>query len=205
MLDEVAETVTELQTYVTEDEPNNVVIDVPDKPSLCDGDNKDSTGDTACPNYDGTIVKLLNGSDELPKDTDIIYGITLADYYQDENIGRTVKFRVASPFEKDADVYVRYEKKVGTYANNPECDSIENVSCDENSDEIEVGCVEFPGVDPFAIVDLYFVSKEDDFILSVAGDTEVEKCCKPPTYEDGHKVVRYAFEIKCTCPSPGDV
>jgi len=198
----VAATVVELQTYVADTEEDKIVYNPPETPVLCDGDYKASTGDTVCPNSSKGIVKVLHGSDKLPDYNDIIYGIALEDYYQDDNVGRTVKFRIASPFEKDADVYVRYEKKVGNFANDPACDTIENVSCDE-SDEIEVGCVEFPDVEPFAIFDLYFVSKEDSFILNNAGDAEVEKCCKAPTekYADGgYKIIKYSFEIKCTCP-----
>jgi len=198
----VAETVTDIQVVVYDEDEDNIIYD-PVFPDICDEENyfKESTSETACPDSPEGVVKVLHGSDDLPEDKDIIYGIEFEEYHQDENIGRTIKFRVSSPFE-EGDVYLRYEKKVGLVANDPACDPIENVYC--GVDEIEVGCVEFPNVEPFAVFDLYFASKEDSFILANASkDTEIEKCCHPPVdlyAEEGYKILKYSFEVKCTCP-----
>lgn len=202
--EEIADTVIELQPYAADPDPNNIIYDPPVLPDLCDERSqfKASCNETACPNSPGGIVKVLGSSDELPADKDIIYGISLGDYNRDDDIGRTVKFHVSSPFKDEVDVFLRYEKKVGLIANNPACDRFESNYCGPN--EIEVGCIEFPNVPPFAVVDLYFVSNEDSFILGNASpDTEVEKCCYPPSekYADqGYKIVKYSFEIQCTCP-----
>ena len=73
--------------------------------------------------------------------------------------------------------------------------------CDLEALEIEVGCIEYPVVEPFALVDVYFASNEDPFVLNnAAPETEVEKCCKPPDYDRGYGVIKYTFKIECTCP-----
>merc|ERR1712086_22820 len=146
----------------------------------------------------------------LPQDQeDLIYGIVL-EGVKDDNIGRSIKFKVDNIFANEADVFVRYEKKVGQYANEPMCESMPNTKsgCDVNAKSIEVGCIEFGnGVEPFALVDLYFASKEpNSFIKQIAADdTTVHKCCKAPeTYnEEGYGVVKYTLKIQCACPDGG--
>merc|ERR1712017_21282 len=102
------------------------------------------------------------------------------------DIGRTVKFHVSSPFDNDANVCVRFASDY----------------CGPT--EIEAGCVEFPGVPPFAVVDVYFASNKDSFIQNVAAsDTEVEKCCHAPFekyVKEEYDIVKYTFEIQCACP-----
>merc|ERR1712085_2779 len=100
-------------------------------------------------------------------------------------------------------------KKVGEFANDPACESMPNTQsgCDVDATEIEVGCVEFPNVEPFALVDIFFVSNEaTSFIkLNAAADTAVEKCCKPPDAyqfdENGYGVLKYTLKIQCSCPT----
>jgi len=202
--EEVAETVVELQPYVADTEEDYIIYDPPVVPKVCDEEKgfKASSSETACPDSPGGIVTLLDSSDTLPRDKDIIYGITLSDYDRDEDIGRTVKFHVSSPFDNDANVYVRYEKKVGKVANDPVCDRFASDYCGPT--EIEAGCVEFPGVPPFAVVDVYFASNKDSFIQNVAApDTEVEKCCHAPFekyVKEEYDIVKYTFEIQCACP-----
>merc|ERR1719281_1758239 len=61
----------------------------------------------------------------------------------------TVKFQVDNPFTNYTDIYVKHSKKVGKY-----------------------------GMDPVALVSIYFASNEDKFVLdhAVTG-TEIDKCC----------------------------
>jgi hypothetical protein len=177
----------------------------------CDEFGYKATGDSVCPASDKGIVSLVQrSSDRLPlKDLDLIYGIELENA-KDDNGGRSIKFRVDNPFADEADIFVRYKKKVGQYANEPRCKSMPNTKsgCDLDAPEIEVGCIEFPGVEPFALVDVYFVSKqENSFIkLNAKGGAAVEKCCKPPAEysDDNYGVVKYTYQIQCACPTPSN-
>ena len=183
-------------------------------PPMCEEENNDKrlTGDLVCPNSEKSIVEIVHkSSDELPlaDQEDLIYGIVL-EGVKDDNIGRSIKFKVDNIFANEADVFVRYEKKVGQYANEPMCESMPNTKsgCDVDAKSIEVGCIEFGnGVEPFALVDLYFASKEpNSFIKQIAADdTTVHKCCKAPeTYnEEGYGVVKYTLKIQCACPDGG--
>lgn len=111
---------------------------------------------------------------------------------------KKVKFRVNDPFQTEADVFVRYEKHVCRFGKDV-CEIYDNTvaGCDLKAPEINVGCIEYPNVTPFALVDVYFASK-DSFVLSNAD--EVNKCCHPPDYS-GFVVIKYAFTIECSCPS----
>jgi hypothetical protein len=177
----------------------------------CDEFGYKATGDSVCPASDKGIVSLVQrSSNRLPRENlDLIYGIELENA-KDDNGGRSIKFRVGNPFADEADIFVRYKKKVGQYANEPRCESMPNTKsgCDLDAPEIEVGCIEFPGVEPFALVDVYFVSKqENSFIkLNAKGGAAVEKCCKPPAEysDDNYGVVKYTYQIQCACPIPSN-
>jgi hypothetical protein len=177
----------------------------------CDEFGYKATGDSVCPASDKGIVSLVQrSSNRLPRENlDLIYGIELENA-KDDNGGRSIKFRVGNPFADEADIFVRYKKKVGQYANEPRCESMPNTKsgCDLDAPEIEVGCIEFPGVEPFALVDVYFVSKqEDSFIkLNAKGGAAVKKCCKPPAEysDDDYGVVKYTYQIQCACPIPSN-
>lgn len=209
--DEVEEEIADFVELSDMTEDVDIVFDPPvlvEEP-LCDENGKSSTSDSVCP--DNNIVQIVHQSSELPSgDDDIIYGIVLEDA-KDDNVGRSVKFRVDNIFSDEADVYVRYEKKVGEFANDPACESMPNTKsgCDADANEIEVGCVEFPNVEPFALVDIYFVSnKANSFIkMNAEDDTAVEKCCKPPdVYNvDDYGVIKYTLKIQCTCPNQDGV
>ena len=176
----------------------------------CNETYNDATDETACPSSPSDVVKVLHQPVEIPNGEPIIYGIVFEEA-KDDNVGRSIKFRVDNPFENYADTYVRYEKKVGEFANDPAWKSMPNViaGCDLEAPEIEVGCIEYPGVEPFALVDIYFVSNEDPFVMkNVKPETEVEKCCKPPDeYREDNNggsssygVIKYTFQIQCTRP-----
>jgi len=171
-------------------------------PPLCHETYFHATGETACPSTPSGIVKLQHQTAAVPTGEPIIYGIVFEEA-KDDNVGRSIKFRVDNPFENNADIFVRYEKKVGAFANDPACESMSNVvaGCDLEAPEIEVGCIEYPGVEPFALFDVYFASNVDPFVLNNATpETEVEKCCKPPDYNSGYGIIKYTFKIQCTCP-----
>jgi hypothetical protein len=175
--------------------------------SICDEETyKVSTSETACPSSNKGVVELVYQSAEIPDvESSILYDFVIEPPAIDDNIGQTIKFKVDNPFADHADIYVRSLKKVGESAMDPTCDNMPNTvaGCNPEAREIQVGCHEFPGVDAFAIVDIYFVSNEDSFIIdnAVAG-TEVDKCCKPlDAYnEDGYGVIKVTFQIQCTCP-----
>lgn len=206
--DEIVEEIGEITTFSDNDE--DIVFDFPPLlPPICNETYKASTSETACPSSNNGIVTVISETAEIPEGEPILFGIVIQES-MDEDIGRTVKFRVDNPFVDHADIFVSYSKKVGTYAMDKACDSMLETAagCDPNAPEITVGCHEYPGVDPFAIVDVYFASNEDPFVLgNAAADTEVEKCCKPPdAYENGgYGVIKYTFKIECTCPGEEDV
>jgi hypothetical protein len=196
--DIIEKEIIEVATLSTFEE--DIVYDFPFLPSICNG----TTNETACPSSDKGVVTLVSQSADIPEGETVLYGFK-SQSPQDENMGRTVKFHVDNPFFDHADIFVRYLKKSGEYAMDPTCDYMPDTipECDPQAPEIEVGCHEYPGVDPFALVDIYFVSNKDLFIANNADtNTEVDECCYPPDsyyQEDGYGVIRYTFKIECTC------
>lgn len=195
-IDEVIEEITDMVTLSEKDE--DAVYDLREDPetAICDGDVYLDTGETVCPTASGSVVKVLHETAAIPDGEPIIYGISFGDSL-DDNHGREVSFRVGNPFGSNADTFVRYEKKVGQFANDPACDNLLDTAsgCQVEAPEITVGCIEYPNTEPFAIVDVYFASVD----LSSDGETEVEKCCHPPEY-NGVGVIKYSFKIQCGCP-----
>jgi len=199
--DQIEEEITTITTLSENEEDIIFDINFFTPPPLCDETYRHATGETACPSTPSGIVKVQHQTAAVPTGEPIIYGIVFEEA-KDDNVGRSIKFRVDNPFENNADIFVRYEKKVGAFANDPACESMSNVvaGCDLEAPEIEVGCIEYPGVEPFALFDVYFASNEDPFVLNNATpETEVEKCCKPPDYNSGYGVIKYTFKIECTC------
>lgn len=172
---------------------------------ICDDhDNFLNTGENACPDSAKSVVKVIDSttSVDIPNDQPVIYGLKFVPLVDDDH-GRRITFRVDNPFNSNADAYVRYSKEVGLHANDPACEDLPTVApgCDVDAKEITVGCVEYPGMDPFAIVDVYFAS-DDSFVTSNANSsTEVEKCCGAPDYGNSIGIIKYTFKIQCTCPS----
>ena len=85
----------------------------------------------------------------------------------------------------------------------PTCESMPlTPGCKREAPIIEVGCHEYEGVEPFALVNLYFASNSDSFVKEISsGDVKIDKCCKPPEeYANGYGIVAYTFEIQCVCP-----
>lgn len=172
---------------------SDVIYDTIVDDDVCVDGEYAGTGETVCPSGP-SIVKVTKHSADLPDNEPIIYGISFPDSADDDH-GKEVSFHVANPFGESADAYVRYEKKVGLYANDPACEKeLDMVAgCDADSTKITVGCVEYPGVSAFALVDVYFAGSP------VSGSDEVQKCCHPEDY-DGAGVVKYSFKIECECP-----
>jgi len=172
---------------------------------ICDDkDNFLGTGETACPSSSGSVVKVISSttSVDIPNGQPVIYGLKFVPVVDDDH-GRRITFRVDNPYGSTADAYVRYSKEVGTHANDPACESLADVKpgCDTDSEEITVGCVEYPGMDPFAIVDIFFASS-DSFVTSNAdSSTDIEKCCKAPDYGSNTGIIKYTFKIQCICPT----
>jgi len=196
LMEETEEEIEDIIPHSGEDDVTIVDLPpVPDTPS-CDDTNHEATGETVCPSAEGSVVKVIHQTADFPADQPVIYGIQFNPSAGDDQ-GRTVSFKVDNPYGSAADAYVRYEKKVGLYANDPACDSLPELppGCQEETTVITAGCIEYPDVAPFALVDVYFATDE---ALNADPDTEVEKCCKAPDYSIG--VVKYSFKIQCACP-----
>jgi choice-of-anchor A domain-containing protein len=179
-----------------------VVCEIP-PPPVCNETYKVLTGDTACPSVPEGIVKLIKSSADLPEGEPVLYDIIL-DPPSDANSAHTVQFKVDNPFTNHTDIFIKHVKKVGKYALDPVCESMPfTAGCNVDAHTIEVGCHEYDGVSPFALVNIYFASNTDAMVMEIGsgGDVAVDKCCKPPAeYSAGYGVVEYTFEIQCTCP-----
>merc|ERR1712025_704939 len=172
-------------------------------PPVCDESYKVLTNETVCPSAPEGIVKLIKQSARLPEGEPVLYDILL-EPPADGNSAHTVKFKVDNPFTNHTDIYVKHVKKVGEFAMDPTCESMPfTAGCEHEAPVIEVGCHEYEGVDPFALVNICFASNSDCMVMDIGsgGDVTIDKCCQPPDdYEVGYGVIEYTFEIKCVCP-----
>jgi choice-of-anchor A domain-containing protein len=161
---------------------------------------RDLTSDEACPNG-AEVVTLLSSKGVVPDAEPIIYGIEMI---ADVDGSPQVKFKIDNPFDGKSDIYVKYGKKVGNYGLDPDCDRKFFVEgCDPNAyeeAEIIAGCTSHDGIDPYAIIHVYFASKDNEF-ADFGG--EVDRCCHAPDYTSmyGYEVYEFSFEIKCACPT----
>jgi len=173
--------------------------DKPEDPKSADecGDLED-TADTVCPSTEGGVVKLLKttGTATIPDGGDVFHSIIM-DPDPGDNGSSTVRFKVNNPFDSSAHVYVKHDVNVLSGFTNSVCDGfvLDTAGCD-TSNEIEVACKEFPGVEPFAVVNVYFASVG----LDDSNDAEIDKCCDAADYEPGTGIVEYTFQIECICP-----
>jgi hypothetical protein len=195
-IQEVVDEIVEAKTLSENEE--DILYDIPTFDD-CKGETFDDTSDTVC-GSEAEVVTLLKtfGSESIP-DGDIFYGITL-DSEPTSEVGEvTVKFKVNNPFPDTADVYVKYEKSVSNDFADPHCAKMIATpsGCDSEAVDIEVLCREFEGVDPFALVQVYFVSNA----ISSADSPVIDNCCEPESYGAGFGTVSYTFEVACGCPS----
>lgn len=158
------------------------------------------TSEEVCPSKPEGVVKLVKSTADLPEEP-MIYNIIME---PPKDGAHTVKFQVDNPFTNYTDIYVKHSKKAGKYGMDPVCESMPfTAGCELEAPLIEVSCHEYDGVDPFALVSIYFASNEDAYVTdhAVLG-TEIDKCCHPPSeyLEDGYGIIKYTFEIQCTCP-----
>lgn len=194
-VEDVVAEVTEFKTLSTEKQ--DIVHDDPKPPvGACPEGEFENTSDTVCPSSDLDIVKVLStsGTQPLPPHKDVFYDIKMDS--GDDNKGRTLKFKVNNPFDEKADAYVKYGKSVfGHSFLDPKCGPLKGLDsgCDNDATEFEVGCRDYDSIEPFALVQVYFVSS------AVEGNTEIDECCYADD-EDDRGVVMYTFEIQCACP-----
>jgi choice-of-anchor A domain-containing protein len=170
-------------------------------PPVCEETYKVLTSETACPAKPEGIVKLIKSSGDVPEGEPILYDIVLDQ--PEDGSAHTVKFKVDNPFANFTDIFIKHVKKVGKFALDPVCDKMPfTAGCNFDAPVIEVGCHEYDGVDPFALVNIYFASDTDEFVIDAGSDdVTIDKCCKPPAeYEAGYGVIEYTFEIQCVCP-----
>jgi hypothetical protein len=170
------------------------------------------TSESACPTKPQGVVKMIKQSAESPPEGEpILYGI-IFEPPNDINSAHTVKFKVDNPFTNHTDIFIKHMKKVGAYAMDSTCKYMPfTAGCQHNSEavhpEIEAGCHKYNGVEPFAIINIYFASNSDHIVKEISSssgsDVQIDKCCKPP-YEEyaakGYGIIKYTFEIQCTCP-----
>lgn len=174
-----------------------------DEDPVCDDQGLKNTGTTACPA--SPLVKILHGPD-LPETEEILYDIRPYAGHESE---RSVSFRVNNPFGSNADIYVSHEKRSPT--NDafllPTCEGRLGVDpgCDADAENLlTIPCTTHPGQHPFAVVNVYFLSKGEDFI-GVDPGAEVNKCCvddeKRAEYADPeYNAIHYSLKVKCSCP-----
>jgi len=197
----------ELHNY--EFDPQSKPLPLPDDldaictvtPPVCEENYKVLTSETACPAKPEGIVKLIKSSGDYPEGEPILYDIILDQ--PEDGSAHTVKFKVDNPFTNFTDIFIKHVKKVGKYALDPVCDKMPfTAGCNIDAPVIEVGCHEYDGIDPFALVNIYFASDTDKFVLDAGSDdVTIDKCCKPPAeYQAGYGVIEYTFEIQCVCP-----
>lgn len=194
----------EMLVTLEEIEPVFPIIFVPstvsptDSPRPCTDDHLVKTSDTLCPASDIPTVQLIGttGAQDLPDGADVFYHIQVDQ--GDDRIERTVKFKINNPFDTSADVFVKYDKRVlDSSFMDPHCNTINDLDCGCQgfSPEFEVACHEYDGVNPFAIVKVYFASSDLPFLDT----SSVNKCCNPGPYDTSVGVVAYTFEIQCHC------
>ena len=140
--DAIDQQINEIETIKTLGEDKRDILydidfDDQEKAPLCSGDFRDKTGETVCLSSSGSVVKPLHQSIDIPDGEHVIYGISFADATDDDH-AREVSFRVENPFQTKADTYVRYEKKVGFFANDPTCEPIPDLvpGCVPDANEI---------------------------------------------------------------------
>eukprot|EP00529_Nitzschia_sp_RCC80_P007295 CAMPEP_0113453290 /NCGR_PEP_ID=MMETSP0014_2-20120614/7282_1 /TAXON_ID=2857 /ORGANISM="Nitzschia sp." /LENGTH=1307 /DNA_ID=CAMNT_0000344681 /DNA_START=135 /DNA_END=4058 /DNA_ORIENTATION=+ /assembly_acc=CAM_ASM_000159 len=160
----------------------------------------EDTSSDVCPG-DADVVTLLKSTGTLPEGEPVIYGL---EFIPGDDGSPQVKFKVDNPFVGKSDIYVKYGKKVAGWGTDPACDKKFNVDgCAPNAyDEAEItaGCTVHEGSEPYALVSIYFASKENEFLDAGAS---LDKCCHGPDYETmyGYEIYEFIYEIKCECPS----
>jgi len=178
------------------------ICEVAEPPPCNETAYKTLTSETACPSKPEGVVKIIKQSADAPEGEPILYGIII-EPPKDLSSAHTVKFKVDNPFANHTDIYIKHVKKVGKFALDPTCEAMPyTAGCQRDVPTIEVGCHEYQGVDPFALVNVYFASNRDSVVQEIStGDVEIDKCCKPPEeYAEGYGIIEYTFEIQCTCP-----
>lgn len=167
----------------------------------CEETYLSQTSTEVCPDSPDGIVTVLHSSHPIAEDEPILYDIII-EPPSDPNSAHTLKFKVDNPFQDHTDIFIKHVKKVGAFAMDPVCDSMPfTAGCSMTAPEIEVGCHEYDGVNPFALVNIYFASNTDAFVLGAGNDVTIDKCCKPPAeYESGYGIIELTLEVQCACP-----
>jgi len=188
-IDEQVEEIMDVKPLGADEEDNVYDTIKPEDPSICEDGGYSATSAEICPDA-GDIVEVLNGDGPPP----VLYGVKFLTPHDDSH-GTEISFHVGNSLTDDVKTYVRYEKKVGQYAQDPACDKQVGVApgCAETNNKITAGCVEYPGVPPFALVDIYFASS------GLSGGPAVQECCGAD--DDGFGVVKYSLKIQCGCPA----
>jgi hypothetical protein len=150
------------------------------------------TSDMICENV--AVVKLLrsNGDEPLPEDADIFYDISFGDNRD------TVSFKVNNPFGAAANVFVKHDRQALEGFVAPECEGEElrPVEC-ENNYEVTVACLDYPDVEPFALVSIYYASVA---VSPLNEQATIDPCCEPEEYAPAVGIAEYTFEVLCGCP-----
>jgi len=205
---EISDVIDEIPKIKTlSEDDDKTLYDLVSPEEACVDGVFDNTKDTVCESLtDKEVVKLLSSSDGRGWPSGEIF-IDMQMDKGDDTKGRSVKFRINNPFEEHDEVaaYVKFENAYlnhGSVFMDPKCTPLleTNSDCNSKSIELEVSCHDYEGIDPFALVQVYFAAP------GLAGGAEVDSCCVEGT-EDGRlqdslkDAVMYSFEIQCACPA----
>jgi len=160
------------------------------QPPNCDQEMP-GKGSAHCGTYDGVQVISVVGPEATSFDADILYSISAA------GDGKSVSFKVTSPFAGSVDMYTQYHKPSGTGGGWFEaCDGEMAVpECGPNASLITADCIEAEG-NPFSVIQVFFVSSDAGFL----GGAAVDECCHIGAAPPVGAVAQYTFLVSCTCP-----
>lgn len=188
---EVTEEIEGVKKLSEDDE--DIFYEVPATiPSSCtDNGELSDTADTVCPSAP-EVVKLISSTGPEPTEP-VFFGIKMDS--GDDVVGRILRFKLNNPYSEAGTVYVKFGKSVFEHRfMDPKCEGLEvPVGCNAEATEIEVACHDYTDIDPFALVQLYFVSS------AVEGTTDIDECCKADV-PDGAGVIMLSYELLCACP-----
>jgi len=175
----------------------------------CVADDPPNHRNSVCPEGSPSPVTIVRqDGPDLDDRTFILYNIELE---QGTSEQQKIRFQVLNPFDKDATIYVKYDRRYeDSEFYDPKCDNIPNANpgCNIESQEFVVDCYEWDEANsfPFALVEVFYANNEglNLFNNNVAVEgAAVDKCCLPKgnLRDSGYdNVVSYTYAIACHCP-----
>jgi hypothetical protein len=195
---------TPIPTTILPVPTNNVVVEE-EKECSTEYIYRDN-GNSVCPNSKSSVVTLQGSvgydSSGYEDGNGIIYDIRM------NRESNTVTFRVNNIFLEDADVYVKHEvfSPVVNWFREPDCELVKSqVPCiDEADDNVPVIENTFTAAcrdRGYAIVYLYFATKDSEVLFFDDVTPTIPECCYPEDYDYSTTgIVEFAYKIGCECP-----